>query len=56
MPKYAVEYTQERFFRGWVEAENRDEALEMLFNGEVEDLECYGTEIQDSVDCKLATK
>lgn len=52
MAEYMVEYTQERFFRGWVYAGSKEDAINLVISGMVEDLECYGTEIQDSIDVK----
>lgn len=49
MPKYRMSWTEEQWYTEIIEADNEEQAVEMLFNGEFEWPEPYGFEIQDSV-------
>ena len=52
MPKYQVEWTREQWFRVSIEAANEDEAIEKFWEGEYENEQQYGSEIQEGVDVK----
>lgn len=50
MPKYLISWTEELWYKQEVEADSEEQARDMLFNGEFEWPDPYGTEIQDSVE------
>ena len=49
MPIYYVNWTEESWYTARVEADDEQQAQQMLFSGEFEWPEPYGFEIQDSV-------
>lgn len=49
MPIYDISWTEEQWYTARVEADDEQQAQQMLFSGEFEWPEPYGFEIQDSV-------
>ena len=52
MPKFEFEWTEELFYRATIEADTKQEAIDLWSSGEYPEyhhLEHYGSEIQDGV-------
>jgi hypothetical protein len=50
MPKYEVRWTLERWFKVEIEAENPEEAESKFWQGEYENEQSFGTEIQEGIE------
>jgi hypothetical protein len=51
MTRYRISWTEETWYRNWVEAESEDEARDKFAQGECfDDAEVFGIEVQDGVD------
>lgn len=50
MPKYKVQYTYERWYNVIIEADSREEAERKFHEGDFENEQLYGGELQDNYD------
>lgn len=55
MPKYQVEWTREQWFRVTIDASDPDVALAKFWEGDYENEQMFGSEIQEGVDVKEVT-
>ena len=53
MTNYEIEWTNEQWFKVTIKAENQQDAMAKFLEGEYENGELIGSEIQDSVDISM---
>ena len=51
MPKFEISYGEILWYHGTIEAENEDDAMDLIWNGDRE-VKCCGSELYDGIDIK----